>query len=263
MAFPTRFRLLHFAGLWLTACGGAASGNPPSGGVTCTYNGQTYAPGDSFPAADGCNSCGCNEDGRVACTLIGCDTCESVAQDYAAAFDHAAACDPKGAEQCTLSIAEGLACNCPAFVNPDNADAISAAQAKQLLYTKMSCGQGIQCGACAEPTLGYCSAQGRCESLGDGSEPACKVAGVVYKSGSSGIPDPISCNQCSCQAGQLNCTEIGCSKPCPADTTYAEQCAQCGPTAACLIVEHACLPTCSDSCQQGLCIDGVCRNVCG
>ena len=258
MPSSARFLLLHFAGLWLAACGGASSSD-----VTCNYNGHVYTHGERFPADDGCNTCSCDEQGRVACSLLGCETCESVAQRYATAFDDATACDPLRAEQCTQAIAEGLACSCPAFVNPNNADAVSAAQATQQQYTSMSCGGDIQCGACAEPTLGYCSAQGRCESLSQGSAPACKVAGVVYKSGSSGIPDPISCNECSCQAGELNCTEIGCPKPCPTNTSYAEQCAQCDPTDACLIVEHACLPTCSDSCQEGQCIEGVCRNVCG
>lgn len=40
--------------------------------VQCTYDGMTYEPGDSFPATDGCNSCGCQEDGTVVCTLIAC-----------------------------------------------------------------------------------------------------------------------------------------------------------------------------------------------
>jgi hypothetical protein len=42
------------------------------GGDGCVYQGQRYAAGDSFPASDGCNSCGCNEGGGVACTLIAC-----------------------------------------------------------------------------------------------------------------------------------------------------------------------------------------------
>ena len=36
------------------------------------YGGQSYRPGDSFPATDGCNTCSCNPDGQIACTLIAC-----------------------------------------------------------------------------------------------------------------------------------------------------------------------------------------------
>lgn len=46
------------------------------GGQQCTYDGETYEPGESFPAGDGCNTCTCAEDGSVACTLIACpDVC--------------------------------------------------------------------------------------------------------------------------------------------------------------------------------------------
>jgi hypothetical protein len=40
--------------------------------VTCTYNGQTYQPGQSFPKGDGCNTCTCAADGTVGCTKIQC-----------------------------------------------------------------------------------------------------------------------------------------------------------------------------------------------
>jgi len=32
----------------------------------------TYCEGDQWPASDGCNSCGCDADGQVFCTEIGC-----------------------------------------------------------------------------------------------------------------------------------------------------------------------------------------------
>jgi hypothetical protein len=31
-----------------------------------------YCPGDQWGAADGCNSCGCDEDGNVLCTEADC-----------------------------------------------------------------------------------------------------------------------------------------------------------------------------------------------
>ena len=45
--------------------------------LTCEYNGETNSVGDSFDAADGCNSCFCDEEGdeaMVSCTLMACDT---------------------------------------------------------------------------------------------------------------------------------------------------------------------------------------------
>ena len=44
------------------------------GGVcaACNYNGTPHQAGESFPAEDGCNTCTCQENGSVACTLIGC-----------------------------------------------------------------------------------------------------------------------------------------------------------------------------------------------
>jgi len=38
----------------------------------CTYAGLRYAPGATFPSADGCNSCSCLSDGAVACTERAC-----------------------------------------------------------------------------------------------------------------------------------------------------------------------------------------------
>lgn len=60
-------------GCTLRAC---VDGGPPgadaAGPVTCTYGGQTHAPGAVFPATDGCNSCHCFDDGTVGCSLIAC-----------------------------------------------------------------------------------------------------------------------------------------------------------------------------------------------
>ena len=41
------------------------------GGGYCIYEGTAYPYGASWPAGDGCNTCGCDETG-VACTLIDC-----------------------------------------------------------------------------------------------------------------------------------------------------------------------------------------------
>lgn len=241
-------------------CGGVSSAVDE----TCVYGDRSYAHGDRFPADDGCNTCSCDVDGRVSCTLLGCETCDDVSSRYSAAMEAARECEPQQDGQCSELVTEGLACGCQTFVNLANADAIGTASTAQQRYVDMACGQGIVCGPCRAPTSAFCSSQGRCEPLFEDGDAACKVAGVVYKSGESGIADPVSCNDCQCEDGALACTEIGCPIPCPSGTVYGTQCAQCGPTDACDIVEHACLPACSsDECEQGACIDGICRTTCG
>jgi len=123
----------------------------------------------------------------------------------------------------------------------------------------------VVCGPCREPVSSFCSAETRCEALFDDHDAACKVRGLVYRTGSTGFVDPVSCNQCGCEDGQIFCTEIGCPIPCPAGTAYSTQCAQCGPTDACEVVEHACLPTCNsnEDCPGALCVEQVCRKICG
>lgn len=53
---------------------------PPSG--ECSYEGKTYAPGDSWTCSDGCNTCQCLEDGTVSATERACTICHYDDQDY-------------------------------------------------------------------------------------------------------------------------------------------------------------------------------------
>ncbi len=48
------------------------AGTGGSTGVTCLYNGVNYAAGTSFKSTDGCNSCSCDSNGQVACTMMAC-----------------------------------------------------------------------------------------------------------------------------------------------------------------------------------------------
>ena len=44
--------------------------------LTCEYDGEIYSVGESFTAADGCNSCSCDEEGEetaVICTVMYCE----------------------------------------------------------------------------------------------------------------------------------------------------------------------------------------------
>jgi len=279
---PAALAFLLLAGL-LTACGGtfsrqdgsggnagaAGSGGSTGGGgspaaKSCEYDGQVFQDGDSFPSDDGCNGCSCDA-GQVACTERDCvDPCEELQQSYSDALDQAKTCDAGQPGQCTELVIEGLICGCQAFVNPAHAEAIALAQAAQAEYSAAQCGGDVACGPCAVALTGVCSPEGRCETVQDNGGIACQVDGVIYPHGTGGIPDPVSCNTCQCSDGQLGCTEIGCPEPCPAGTSYGVQCVQCGPADGCEVLEHACLPVCSDgACEVGGCIDGICRLLCG
>lgn len=259
----TNRKLRHalVAALCFVGCGGASTDGDPQ----CSYGQRQYGAGQSFPASDGCNTCSCGKDGRVSCTLLACETCESVAEGYSAAMAAAKTCDPQRGDRCGTGISEGLACGCKTFVNDEASEFVAQAVALEQRYTSRACGSGIVCGPCGEPVSAFCSAEGRCESLFEDHDAACKVNGLIYKSGSGDIADPVSCNRCDCQDGELACTEIGCPIACPPGTAYGTQCAQCGPSDACNVVEHGCLPTCTTSgdCAAGTCVEQICRKICG
>lgn len=231
----------------------------------CLHDGRAYQPFEQFSAGDSCNTCHCLENGRVSCTMVDCSTCKDIASEYERALEEAKACDPHQENPCSQRIVEGLNCGCESYVNPQHAEAIARLQGLRESHAAGQCSQGVLCGQCDAPVSARCSLMaGRCEQVYEG-EPAasCKVLGVVYASGAGNIPDPVSCNTCQCLDGQLLCTELGCATPCPPDSVYAMQCAQCGPADECEVVEHACLPVCNGSCESGACIEGVCRSLCG
>jgi hypothetical protein len=247
--------------LAVAACGGSSSGSDE---LQCIYDGRTYDVGQTFPDQDDCNTCSCESDGRVACTLLACDSCGDVTNRYDEAMAEARSCDPERTDQCSKQVIEGLACGCQAFVNASKTSAITEAGVAQARYQELSCGGGVVCGPCLAPISAYCSAAGRCEPVYDnGAGAACKVNGVVYESGAAGIPDPSTCNECECSDGQLICTEIYCPNACPPDEIYGSQCAQCGPADDCEVVEHGCLPVCEDTCDEGACVNNVCKSLCG
>jgi pacifastin inhibitor LCMII len=277
--------------------GGSSAG---VAGTSCAYQGKTYAEGARFPAEDGCNSCACQA-GSISCTQIGCtpvcqsggqsykpgqsfkvdcntctcqagggltctaiacqDQCSRLQDQYAAALSKAKSCDPLQPNQCTMQVSSRVDCGCSTPVNASNTPALNE-------LSKLS--QNLPpacispCPPCLSPGPATCTPGGTCENAPYRPvETACKVAGVVYPSGATGIPDPVSCNKCSCENGQLSCTEINCPSACPMGTIYAVECAQCGPTDDCEVAEYGCLPTCTDACMSGMCVNGVCRQLCG
>jgi hypothetical protein len=64
---------LLLAGLFIVWVSVALAGCGVDPVQTCSYAGKTYPVGASFPSTDGCNRCDCDQDGKVFCTVIGCD----------------------------------------------------------------------------------------------------------------------------------------------------------------------------------------------
>jgi hypothetical protein len=235
--------------------GGSRAGRGGSGGTGGDTGGTAAGHGGTVSAGTG-----------GAAGAAGSQVCIGLSQAYAEAVDAATACDPTiDSVQCTERVDVGLACSCPSFVNPLNATAIDTMKTIAEKSAATMCFGGVTCGACAEPSFGRC-ANGHCETVYGNGGKSCKVGGKLYADGEGNIPDPTSCNTCSCVDGDLACTEIGCPVPCPDGQSYGKQCAECGPTDACLTVEHGCFPTCQDGCAQAgaLCVNGVCiTGVCG
>lgn len=120
------------------------------------------------------------------------------------------------------------------------------------------------CGGNANRFETYAECEAACEVESTGA--ACEIEGRVYPDGYTGMPDPFSCNTCSCDDGEVAaCTKVGCEEECPLGTSPGQDCASCGPVDECLVVRSSCLPECDDDpqCDARSCIDGLCRNVCG
>jgi hypothetical protein len=247
--------------------GAGATGGTGATGGHCVQGVNRYRHGETFPAGDGCNTCHC-QNGTIGCTLAECDACQVATNAYELALEEARHCDPSlGDEQCAQRIPVGLVCGCESFVNPARAEAVERMSAAAQEFSENACSPGVLCGPCAPPLAGRCSSEGLCVDVPSNGGRACKVGGRVYAHGEGAIPDPRSCNSCSCDDGALTCTEIGCPTTCPDGSAYGTECARCGPADDCEIVEHGCLPlcdgdgACSDPgavCGAGLCRIGIC-----
>ncbi len=87
-----------------------------AGTGTCTYGGNTYAVGETFPATDGCNSCQCVAHDSVACTKL---LCVDAAADggYTCPKDGTINCmpivPPANVPLCTGPYHAWIVANCP------------------------------------------------------------------------------------------------------------------------------------------------------
>ncbi|GEM_PF-537613 len=200
-------------------------------------DGKTYKAGDSFPAGDGCNTCGCRKDGSVVCTQIAC-TKNCTAPDGRVYKDGTTFQQGCSRGKCSNGkIAWSADTSCPAPICGTRGG-ISCALSEFCKFPKGQCGRLDKGGTCAplnkngicptniQPVCGCdgktynneCEAaksgvsvdhDGQCKSAG-----YCKYNGKTYKQGDS-FPSTDGCNTCSCGAnGLVACTKKACTKVC-------------------------------------------------
>jgi len=189
---------------------------------SCTYEGAQHAPGSSYPAVDGCNTCTCQRDGRSLCTEAACperQQCQVAADDCPNGFycrlpsydscEGRGECMPKPAPGETCPSGSNLFCGCDGQTYGSACDAAAAGTSVQH--------QGF-CGGCA-------------------------YAGMTYEGGAT-FASSDGCNECTCEGatGKVTCS----TKTCP------EQ--RCG---VCLGFDQYCdydeTAACGDDGAEGVC----------
>jgi hypothetical protein len=123
-----------------TACTQSACGG------FCQKGDRIYQAGETVPAEDGCNACTCEADGTVSCTLLDCAvSCETLSNQFQAAFERAKSCDPGKPNQCTKSLVAGRPCSRESFFNPAQVAALSAVSLLQQELDTRMCGGLVPC----------------------------------------------------------------------------------------------------------------------
>jgi hypothetical protein len=222
--------------LFLAACGGSvdssgqgtggAAGSSGSGGSGgsgggCDYGGQHHAPGESFPAGDGCNTCSCGFDGSVGCTLAYCmGGCDYQGQHYEAGASFPAGdgcnsctCDASGMVMCTE-----MACQGGCLYNGEWHPYGSSFPA------------GDGCNSC------MCDSTGQVACTGAYCPVTCTYAGTKYKLGES-FPALDGCNKCTCTDQGTSCTDMAC--PCDPSKEWWRDYVSMSPQ-QCMVIDYAC-----------------------
>ena len=97
---------------FLVGCGPSVSDGSED---VCVVGDQTYAEGDTFSAADGCNTCSCQADGSLACTEMACaDGCSYDGQHYDTGDSFPA---DDGCNSCSCEADGTVACTAMACTN--------------------------------------------------------------------------------------------------------------------------------------------------
>lgn len=182
---------------------GTCTGGAVQCGGTCTYDGNTYTAGQTFPATDGCNTCTCLDDGSVACTEIACQQCGGIAQipcnagsycnwpdGSCGGDDGLGVCAPIP-EACDKNFAPVCGCDGTTYGNACEAAAAGVSVVFDGACDDKTCGglAGKQCGAgdyChyADGTCGIDDNSGVCEPIPqncpDNVDPVCACGGITY-----------------------------------------------------------------------------------
>ncbi|XP_064614551.1 kielin/chordin-like protein [Liolophura sinensis] len=153
----------------------------------CFYNGHKYKAGDGFNSSDGCNRCGCSDNGLVMCTLMACVNLESVRQQLSREAITPGVCLYNGH---VYKAGEG-------FKSTDGCNRCGCSDNGLVICTQMAC-----------VNLASMRQQLEREVISPG---VCHHGGHVYKAG-EGYKAPDGCNTCSCSdSGFIRCTLMACA----------------------------------------------------
>jgi len=185
-------RLLGFVPVLAVTMAAGPCGKEPlgsvDGGSSCSYQGAIYHAGNSFPAADGCNTCTCGKDGLVSCTEKGCrdgggsDGVDGSADLRGRCFDN-----------------NGYEISCP--------DGGIVGMCFDITGKAIPCSDG---GTTDVAPICFDVNGNVIPCNRDGGVDVCTYAGKTYPAGAS-FPASDNCNRCTCGAdGLVSCTEMGC-----------------------------------------------------